>query len=269
MGEFVKMKNILFSIIIPNYNKGNYIKECIESIKKQTYDNYEIIIIDDGSTDNSIEVIKSLNLKYYETKRLQAGGARNLGLDNCKGDYVIFLDSDDYLTDESVLEKLARKIHDEDLIFLNYTKNKYGEIKEVQEEKSSLEDKITNTKNLGAPTKCFKFDLIKDIRFPVNKRYEDINFTLEALCRASSYTYFEDSFFTYRIVQNSNTSSEVTADVMADILEELIKMYKLCLKYPKYKNDILKRLNKEKIDKRFEILTHLLETGENRFKDFF
>lgn len=261
--------NIFFSIIVPNYNKGKYIADCINSILKQTYKNYEIIVIDDGSTDDSIKELERFNINPLKTNRLQAGGARNLGIENAKGDYVVFLDSDDYLSDEYVLEKLANTINGEDLIFLNYTKNKFGNIKEVQEEITDIATKIEITNNLGAPTKCFKRSLINDIRFPVNKRYEDINFTLGALCKAQSYTYFTHSFFTYRIVLNSNTSSEVTADVMVDILEELVKMYNLCLKYPQYKENILNRLKKEKINTRFEVLTKLLETGENTFKEYF
>lgn len=261
--------NIKYSIIVPNYNKEEYIEECIDSILNQTYKNYEIIMIDDGSSDNSVEVINKFNLNLLKTNRLQAGGARNLGLKHATGDYVIFLDSDDYLSSNNVLEKLTKIITGEDLIFLNYSKNNYGDIKEVIEEKEDISIKIENTKQLGCPTKCFKRSLLENISFPECKRYEDIIFTLEAMCKAKTYTFFEESFFTYRKVANSNITSEIKEDVMIDIFEELFKIYKLCLKYPKYKLNLLNRIKNDKLSLRLDILNELIETGNNTFKDYF
>lgn len=261
--------NLKYSIIVPNYNKEVYIEECINSILNQTYKNYEIIMIDDGSTDNSVEVINKFNIKPLKTNRLQAGGARNLGLEHATGDYIIFLDSDDYLSNNDVLEKLTKIIKDEDLIFLNYSKNTYGDIKEVIEEKEDISLKIETTKQLGCPTKCFKRSLLEGIYFPECKRYEDIIFTLEAMCKAETYTYFEESFFTYRKVANSNVTSEIKEDVMIDIMEELFKIYKLCLKYPKYKLNLLNRIKNDKLSLRLDILNELIETGNNKFKEYF
>lgn len=261
--------NIKYSIIVPNYNKAEYIEDCLNSILNQTYKNYEIIMIDDGSTDNSVEVINKFNINLLKTNRLQAGGARNLGLKHATGDYIIFLDSDDYLSCDDVLEKLTNIIVDEDIIFLNYSKNTYGDIKEVIEEKEDIAIKIENTKQLGCPTKCFKRSLLEDISFPECKRYEDIIFTLEAMCKTEKYTYFEESFFTYRKVANSNITSEIKEDVMIDIFEELFKIYKLCLKYPKYKLNLLNRIKKDKLSLRLDILNELIETGNNTFREHF
>ena len=261
--------NIKYSIIVPNYNKANYIEDCINSILNQTHKNYEIIVIDDGSTDSSVEVINKFNISPLKTNRLQAGGARNLGLRYATGDYIIFLDSDDYLSSNNVLEKLTNIIKEEDLIFLNYSKNTYGDIKEVIEEKEDIALKIEKTKQLGCPTKCFKRSLLEGIDFPECKRYEDIIFTLEAMCKAKTYTYYDESFFTYRKVSNSNVTSEINEDVMIDIFEELFKIYKLCLKYPKYKINLLNRIKNDKLRLRLDILDELIETGNNTFKDWF
>ena len=94
----------LISIIIPNYNKAEFISETINSVLIQTYTNWELLIVDDGSTDNSIEIIntfvdKDRRIKFLKRVRLPKGGStcRNIGLDSAKGDYVIFLDSDDLL----------------------------------------------------------------------------------------------------------------------------------------------------------------------------
>lgn len=258
-----------FSIIIPNYNKEEYVRETLESIFNQTYKNFEVIVVDDGSTDKSIEIIKEFDIKLFHTNRKRAGGARNIGIDNATGDYIIFLDSDDYFTDNTVLERLNNLINGEDMIFLNYTKDKFGEVMIIKEEKEDISVKIENTKNLGCPTKCFKRELLEGIRFPEAKRYEDINFALEAMCKATSFAYFEDSFFTYRKVPTSNTTTEITGDAMIDILEELVKMYRLCTKYPQYKLNILNRIKRDKLNTRLDILNHLIEFDENKFFDYF
>ena len=260
---------IKFSIIIPNYNKEYYIKETLESVLNQSYKNIEVIVVDDGSTDNSLNIIKNYDVKLLHTNRKRAGGARNIGIDNATGDYILFLDSDDYFTNNYVLEKLYNKINNEDIIFLNYTRDKYGDVFLVKEEKEDISYKIEKTSNLGCPTKCFKSSLLNDIRFPEEKRYEDINFTLEALCKAESFGYFEESFFTYRKVPNSNVTSEITEDAMIDILEELVKMYRLIVKYPKYKLNILNRIKNDSISLRLDILNHLIEFDENKFFDYF
>lgn len=258
-----------FSIIIPNYNKEEYVRETLESIFNQTYKNFEVIVVDDGSTDKSIEIIKEFDIKLFHTNRKRAGGARNVGIDNATSDYIIFLDSDDYFTNNTVLERLNNLINGEDMIFLNYTKDKFGEVMIIKEEKEDISVKIENTKNLGCPTKCFKRELLEGIRFPEAKRYEDINFALEAMCKATSFAYFEDSFFTYRKVPTSNTTTEITGDAMIDILEELVKMYRLCTKYPQYKLNILNRIKRDKLNTRLDILNHLIEFDENKFFDYF
>ena len=261
---------IKFSVIVPNYNKAPYIADCLNSIYGQTYKNFEVIVIDDGSTDNSLEEIKKFpEVKFITTNRLQAGGARNAGLKLATGDYIVFLDSDDYLTNSEVLEKLANVINSEDIIFLNFTKDNFGKIEEIIEKEETIENKIEKTNLLGCPTKCFKKELIQGIIFPECKRYEDMIFTLEAMCKAKEYTYFKESFFTYRKVQNSNATSPILEDTQLDMLEELIKFYRLCLKYPKYKTNLLNRIKGDRLPLRLEILNKAIETGENTYRNHF
>lgn len=262
------MSNIKFSVIIPNYNKEEYIEECILSVKNQTYKNVEIIIVDDASTDKSCEVIKKLGLDYLHTNHLQAGGARNLALKHATGDYIIFLDSDDYLHTNDVLEHLANLITDEDLIYLNFTTDRYGEFIFNEEEVEDIPTKLETTKRLGCPTKCFKRSILEGITFPENQRYEDICFTLEALCKAKKVNYFKESFFIYRKTKNSNTTTEVTGDVMVDIIKEITNIYKLCFKYPEYKIALLNRIKKNNLPLRLDILNDLVEFNVNNFDKY-
>jgi len=94
----------LVSIIMPNYNKAKFIAESIESVIKQTYSNWELIIVDDISTDNSLEIIQSFSkvstkISFHIRKSKKKGGSacRNIGIDKTKGEYIVFLDSDDLL----------------------------------------------------------------------------------------------------------------------------------------------------------------------------
>ena len=261
------MKNIKFSIIIPNYNKEQYIEECIQSVLQQTYTNYEILVVDDGSTDRSIEIIQNFGLSYLTTNHLQAGGARNLALQHATGDYIVFLDSDDYLHGNNVLEKLANHITDEDFIFLNFTTDRFGELIFNEEKEEEISQKLETTK-VGCPTKCFKRTLLEGITFPEKQRYEDICFTLRALCKAKKVTYFKDSFFVYRKTMDSNTTREVSGEVMVDIIQELTNIYKLCLEYPEYKIPLLNRIKNSKLPLRLEILNDLIEFNVNNFHKY-
>ena len=90
--------NLLFSVVIPSYNRATYIQKTIQSVLDQTYSNFEIIIVDDGSTDNTEEIvnaIKDKRLTYYKIKNSERGFARNFGIEKSQGDYITFLDSDD------------------------------------------------------------------------------------------------------------------------------------------------------------------------------
>jgi glycosyltransferase involved in cell wall biosynthesis len=106
------MSSPLFSIIIPTYNRGGYIAHTIESVLTQICPDFEVIVVDDGSTDNTAEVLRSIEdhrLKYYKKQNGERGAARNYGMCRAKGRYLTFLDSDDQL-------------------YANYLKNAYDSI---------------------------------------------------------------------------------------------------------------------------------------------
>lgn len=133
------MQKLKFTIIVPVYNVEKYIDKCIQSILNQTYKNYEIIIINDGSTDNSLKKIntyknnKKIKIITQQNKGLSA--ARNTGIKHSNGDYLLFVDSDDYI-DNKLLETLNKTITNEDLIrFQARTVDELGNtIKEYNEQ---------------------------------------------------------------------------------------------------------------------------------------
>ena len=257
MGDNVK--KIRFSIIVPNYNKGEYISECLNSIFNQTFKNYEVIVIDDGSSDNSLEEIKKFDVRFFCTNRLQAGGARNVGMKEANGEYIIFLDSDDYLNNNNVLKELDKLIKDEDLIFLNYDMDNNGDISSVLDVEGDISSRIEKSRSLGAPTKCFKKSLIEGMTFPECQRYEDMIFTIEAMCKCNKYKYMDTPFFNYRKLTDTNSTAKIDIFSITSVVSELLKIYKLCIKYPKYKDNLLGRLKHDKLDKRVQIMNYMLE----------
>lgn len=117
-------KDYKISIIIPNYNNAKWLDKCLGSIQKQTYKNYEIIFVDDLSTDNSIEIAQKYNCKIIKlrTKRY-AGGARNEGLSYATGDYIYYIDSDDWLKNDKALEKINDNLYGQDILFVGLETN--------------------------------------------------------------------------------------------------------------------------------------------------
>lgn len=85
-----------FSIIIPVYNVENYIKKCLDSVFNQTYKDYEVIVVNDGTKDNSMDIVKNYDVKIINQKNGGLSSARNKGVEKASGEYIIFLDSDDY-----------------------------------------------------------------------------------------------------------------------------------------------------------------------------
>lgn len=177
------------SIIIPVYNMEKYLGRCIESIQKQTYSNLEIILVNDGSTDNSLNICDTYakNDERIVVIHKSNGGvssARNSGLKICTGEYVTFVDPDDELFDTAVYLECVRILERNkiDVVFFGANVNRDGKI--IQETK--LEDKIIKVNNqIKADTLRKEFPLAG---YPWNKVWRKKN--IEGM-------YFDESLFTY------------------------------------------------------------------------
>ena len=99
-----------FSIIIPVYNVEKYIKKCLDSVFNQTYKDFEVIVVNDGTKDNSMDIVKEYDVKIINQRNGGLSSARNKGVEKAKGEYIIFLDSDDYWENE-LLEKISLSIN--------------------------------------------------------------------------------------------------------------------------------------------------------------
>lgn len=233
-----------FSLIIPAYNVEKYIKKCLDSVLNQTYNNYEIIIINDGSTDNTSKILeryksnKKIKIINQENKGLS--NARNTGVSNAKGDYILFIDSDDFIEKE-LLEILNKTIKDEDLVrfqikILDET-NKI--IKEYKEET------FNNLNGIEAFNKLSKYNLVelavcyaykKDTFLKNNYKFEEKtyheDFGLIPYIIISSKKVTSINYIGYNYLQRKNSIMNNT-DYETEIKKsnDVLKHYKNLIKW--------------------------------------
>lgn len=168
---------MLVSIIIPVYNKEKYLNKCIQSVVEQKYNNLEIIIINDGSNDNSGRIIdywakKDPRIRHVSQNNKGVAYSRNKGISIAKGDYIFFLDADDYL-DKNAMTKLLKytKKFDSDIVIGNYFEDKNGELIK----KPNFENKVFKGTELNSIENLFEMFIEKDKRYMAmagNKLYK-------------------------------------------------------------------------------------------------
>ena len=134
------MKKIKFSIIVPVYNTEKYLKRCLDSIKKQSFKDYEVIIVNDGSTDNSGDIIKKYPYKVINQENLGLSMARNNGVKEARGDYVIFLDSDDYI-EKDLLKEITNSLVNNPDVVRYQTKEVFDDKEDINYEEEPFENK--------------------------------------------------------------------------------------------------------------------------------
>ncbi|MBC5995845.1 glycosyltransferase [Romboutsia ilealis] len=237
------------SVVVPVYNVEKYIRECILSLLKQTLKNIEIIVVNDGSTDRSIENIQDLvekhkNIKIINKKNGGLSSARNEGLKHAKGEYVAFIDSDDYIKDD-FLEMLYNegKKYDLDIVFSSYSKlYEDGNIIPVNRNHKLLtEDAMSGKEFLINQIKLndYKMEVCDDIyrrdflinehiSFNENILFEDEDFTLLVLLKAKRVKLVDACDYIYRQRENSITHCEVNdrhIDSLLSIISNFIDIY--------------------------------------------
>ena len=203
------MEKIKFSIIIPVYNVKEYISICIYSILNQDYQNYEIIVVNDGSTDASEQIICKINNNKIKIINKENGGlasARNEGIKYATGDYIWFVDGDDYIERDS-LKILSKYIEEKeyDIISFRYFKD-YNEYKILQSDNIDTEDeKQYPLVNTSACTKIFRREFYTNNRFSFTngKIYEDLSLIPFIMCKTESVKFIEEPLYNYVYRNNS------------------------------------------------------------------
>lgn len=234
-GIYMKRK---FSIIVPVYNVSNYLDKAMQSILSQTIsrDKYEVILVDDGSTDNSGNICDTWSernsdlIKVIHKKNAGLGFARNTGLENASGEYIVFLDSDDYWIESDALsnfEAIIGKENSDVIVFKNCI---YDEINRVLKEpkadrskKITLEDAIKNEYfDFSAWNKVVRKSLLvkKNISFKKGIS-EDMLWSYSILLYAKKVSfYFEKSVYAYR----KGRSGSLTSQKCSTYREEYFKI---------------------------------------------
>lgn len=215
------------SVIIPVYNTEDYLKECLSSVLNQTFDDFEVICVNDGSTDSSLQILESYcdsGIKIIDQENRGLGAARNAALKQCNGEYVLFLDSDDYL-DENALQELYQLASQKSLDLLMYklinfnnetlkqSKYRYFEMEFLDEivgdnvfNWHDVKDRIFDMA-VTAPAKLFKRDLIKDLKFPENLIFEDTPFFYNVIFRAQRVYFYDNHLYHRRVRKESITNA--------------------------------------------------------------
>lgn len=268
------MENDLISVIVPVYNVEKYLVKCIETILQQTYRNYELILVDDGSTDNSGKICdKYLNEKKVRVIHKENGGlsdARNAGIDIALGKYITFIDSDDFVEDTYLeyLYYLLKKYNTQVSICaytiltengkkINYGKN-YDE--KLMNKEETFERMLKEEGfSVSAWAKLYDISLFKDVRYPKGKLCEDNGTTYKLINKVEYIAYGSNSEYFYlkrngSIMYSSFNEKKLDmiylTDEMCDFLEK---------KYPNLYDVILRR----RVYARFNVLRQIPQDFEN------
>ncbi len=235
-------KNELISIIAPVFNVKDYLRECLDSILIQTYSDFELIVIDDGSTDESSDICdeysaKDSRITVIHKKNGGLSEARNLGISKAKGDYICLVDSDDILA-PTYLQVLydTLKNSEADIVACNYTtftikdnikNNNAKDIhrKLVITEKSMEDEEFSaeyTVKLVTAFNKIYKRSVFDTIRYPVGKIHEDAYIYHRILHEVGKIIYISDVLYYYRIRKNSITNSKFNPKELEDSMGAVI-----------------------------------------------
>ena len=258
----MSQEKALISIIIPVYKVEIYLEKCIQSVINQTYENLQIILVDDGSPDNCGKICDEYAQKDHRIEVIHKsnGGlsdARNKGLEIAKGEYIGFIDSDDYIESDmyEVLYNLLKQYNAYVSICNFYTvsqgkiaiKNAENGIKEYNRIEILKEVLLDNNIQSYAWNKLYKKELFDEIKYPVGKKYEDIGTTFYLLEKCNKVVVTGKPEY-YYINRQDSIVNNVTETTITDYIELIMQRYDYIEENIKelssYNKDYLKRILK-------------------------
>ena len=275
---------IKLSIIVPVYNVYNYLEKCLDSLVKQTLKDIEIIIVNDGSTDNSQKIIDIYTKKYpkiiksYFKKNGGLSSARNFGLQYAVGEYIAFVDSDDYV-DVNFAKDMYKKAKKEsaeivvcDMIEVNETKEQkyytYSKFNNLYETTPSVCNKI------------FKKTLFENIKFKEKIWYEDLNIMLKIIPITTKISTLNKGYYFYSYRQNSTTKNNNSIKNL-DIITSIEDAKKYLIKTKQYDNQLfeyivfdhillqaINRVVAQKNKEKYKVISILTNYCKNNIKDY-
>ena len=246
------------SMIVPVYQVEKYIAQCIESVLNQTFKDFELILIDDGSKDQSgsicdLYAAKDDRILVIHTENRGAAAARNVGLDHASGRYITFLDGDDYL-DEHMIARMYEEIeHSEyDMVvcdFLNLLPDEEDNfIVHLQEETvngRNVLEHLKNERNYGLWTivwnKIYKREVLENLRFPDGKYFEDEFFSNQLYLFSNQIHVIPDVLCYHRVLASSTMNTQKIENYL-DLLDALQERLDIYFKYDYSEDEIYKVL---------------------------
>lgn len=231
-------KNILFSIIVPVYNVEEYLNQCIDSILMQSFSNFELILVNDGSTDSSLALCSEYKnrderIQLLDKKNGGAADSRNYGLSKSRGQYVIFVDGDDFWSGDFVLNEMALLIKNNDVDIIIHEESRYFSTKNIKckYNQNKLKQKSGNFENdvldliyyhlyASSPwDKIIKRSILidNDLFFPLNLKYEDMEWCANLLNHVNTYCIYPKSFYMYRQLRVGSEVYSMNEQAVLDI----------------------------------------------------
>ena len=285
-------KKIRFTVAISAYNIENYIKRAIDSVKNQTFKNYELLIIDDCSTDNTVKIAKETmgeDFKILSTEKNSgtAAASRNIAINNAKGEYLLFLDGDDAIFDENTLENIDKLIGENtfDIIYLGYESMGKDEnyYRLSNQQNSTRKARLMCDESFSVSSKCWNIKFLRDnnLLFKEGMYYEDELFSIKTNIIAKNTTFGEVPIFRYYRNRAGSVMTKPTIKKCSDwyrMLAEVIELYGITPNEDKkYFLSFLKNEN-DSIPLRIKVVLEALEEHENtkvlpkrryHYEDFF
>lgn len=221
------MEKLKVSIIVPIYNTLDYLERCVNSIRKQSYKNLEIILVDDGSTDGSGQLCDMLEkqdnrIRVYHKENGGASSARNIGIRNAVGDYIGFVDSDDYI-DADMYQMMMELAIEKDLQIVQISReeidedgNKLKNICEPPEDvrfcgsETFMKELLMHQGDCSFCTKIVKRELLQKHRFPEGELNEDFKLLVELLLKVDGVGILPKQG--YHVVYRSNSTTRLHSE---------------------------------------------------------
>lgn len=235
------MEKVRFTVAISAYNIENYVKRAIDSVLNQKFKNYELLVIDDCSTDSTVEVIKQVvgqNAKILQTKKNSgtAAASRNIAIENAQGEYLLFLDGDDELYSNETLKEIDEHIKENkyDIIYFGYenvghTENYY---RISTKENSTREARLICDESFSVSSKVWNVEFLRNnnIRFKEGMYYEDELFSIKSNILSKVTTYGEFAIFKYHRNREGSVMTKPTVKKCSDwyrMVAEVTDLYEI------------------------------------------
>ncbi len=223
----------MISVIMLTYNRENFVSRAIESILAQTCRNFEFIIVDNGSTDRGGQIAdqyaaRDSRIKVIHRERGNIGAGRNTGLDAARGEYITFIDDDDW-AEPDFLEFLLGLIQENsaDVAICGAADKVFDEKKVMTAEEALIELLWRKKYNMAFPTKLFRRELVERLRFPEEGSYDDIALMYKLLARAKRTAYHGLPKYTfYRHPGNNSAWTTDHSLLTPETLEEYLSAYR-------------------------------------------